>query len=215
MISILSLQILLLNASILSKRLKCWYMGFITLALSDTRDKLNAPQFFRRSYLTPDHWETRGHFHSAPDIKPNMTTRLTSVHEDTFPASEDDFFLGTWAAWKSTESSEGEVYKTSERTISKKKKKKNFTFFWPSRADSVTVLTAHSNWGLTLKTICFDFLDCCSDRIKSMKTLIVVFTVYCAGSLLQVPAARRLKSQHITGFHTLKTFLLSYKQPWV
>lgn len=129
MISILFLQILLLNASILSKRLKCWYMGFITLALSDTRDKLNAPQFFRRSYLTPDHWETWGHFHSAPDIKPNMTTRLTSVHEDTFPASEDDFFLGTWAAWKSTESSEGEVYKTSERTISKKKKKKNFHFF--------------------------------------------------------------------------------------
>lgn len=105
-------------------------MGFITLALSDTRDKLNAPQFFRRSYLTPDHWETRGHFHSAPDIKPNMTTRLTSVHEDTFPASEDDFFLGTWAAWKSTESSEGEVYKTSERTISKKKKKKKFSLFF-------------------------------------------------------------------------------------
>lgn len=215
MISILFLQILLLNASILSKRLKCWYMGFITLALSDTRDKLNAPQFFRRSYLTPDHWETRGHFHSAPDIKPNMTTRLTSVHEDTFPASEDDFFLGTWAAWKSTESSEGEVYKTSERTNNLKKKKKFTFFFWPSRADSVTVLTAHSNWGLTLKRICFDLLDCCSDRIKSMKTLIVVFTVYCAGCLLQVPAARRLKSQHITGFHTLKTFLLSYKQPWV
>lgn len=67
-------------------------MGFITLPPIDTRDKLYAPQCYRHSYLTSDHRQTWGHFQSVPKLNRTLCFVLTSLHEDAFMESDDDFF---------------------------------------------------------------------------------------------------------------------------